>query len=71
MEELKSDSKVFEDWKKRTKEDWKDIAGKAVGIDIYNYLNPRKEGNCVLTTGNEMAVDIHLSCSKTIITGTP
>ena len=34
----------FEDWMKRTKEDWKEIVGKAAGIDIYNYLNPRREG---------------------------
>ena len=62
VEELESDSESFEDWKKRTKEDWEKeltaIKGNASGFsDIYNYLNPRREGNCVLTTGNEMDVD--------------
>jgi hypothetical protein len=42
--ELENDPECFEDWKKRTKEDWEKYFGLA-GIDIYNYLNPRREGN--------------------------
>jgi hypothetical protein len=34
----------FEDWKNMTKEDWKEVAGVLAGIQIYNYLNPRREG---------------------------
>jgi hypothetical protein len=33
----------FNDWKHRTKEDWEKYYQLA-GIDIYNYLNPRREG---------------------------
>ena len=56
VEELESDSESFEDWKKMTESQWKEFYGLA-GIQIYNYLNPRKEGNCVLTAGNEMDVN--------------
>ena len=54
---LENDVKHFDDWKKRTEDNWKEFYGLA-GVDIYNYLNPRRQGNCVLTTGNEMDVDI-------------
>jgi hypothetical protein len=36
--------RLFTMWKKRTEGQWKEIAGVAVGIDIYNYLHPRSEG---------------------------
>ena len=42
VEELNDRS--FERWKKRTEAQWKEFYGLA-GIDIYNYLNPRREGN--------------------------
>ena len=35
----------FDDWKRRTEAQWKELVGKAAGVDIYNYLNPRREGN--------------------------
>ena len=38
--ELENDPECLEDWKKRTKEDWKEIVGIAPGVDIFNYLNP-------------------------------
>ena len=36
--------KSFEKWKNRTKGQWERNYGIA-GVDIYNYLNPRSEGN--------------------------
>ncbi len=42
VEELNDRS--FERWKSRTEAQWKEIVGKVAGIDIYNYLNPRREG---------------------------
>ena len=39
--QLSKSEKTLDNWMKRTKEDWKDIAGKAAGVDIFNYLHPQ------------------------------
>ena len=54
VEELEADPESFEDWKRRTKEDWEKYYGLA-GIDIYNYLHPRGQGTDALIL--EMEVD--------------
>ena len=43
--QLDKSDETLDDWKRRTKEDWKDIVGNAAGIDIYNYLHPRGQGS--------------------------
>ncbi len=42
VEELNDRS--FERWKNRTEAQWEKVAGVLAGIQIYNYLNPRREG---------------------------
>ena len=39
--ELEDGTTTLEQFRKRNKEDWKDIVGKAAGVDIYNYLHPK------------------------------
>ena len=57
VEELEADPESFEDWKKMTEAQWKEVAGVLAGIQIYNYLNPRREGTEVLSIGYKMDVD--------------
>jgi hypothetical protein len=42
--EFDNDNDVIEVWKRRTQDQWKEIAGVAPGIDIYNDLHSPKEG---------------------------
>jgi hypothetical protein len=43
LNELDDGTTTFEDFMNMTKEDWEKYYGLA-GIQIYNYLNPRREG---------------------------
>ena len=45
VNELDEGTTTFEDFMNRTEAQWKEIIGTAAGIDIFNYLNPRTEGN--------------------------
>ena len=47
VDELEEDEECFEDFKRRTKEDWKEYY-QLVGVDIYNYLHPKSQGNRLL-----------------------
>ena len=40
-----NENDLFEIWLKTSKSDWKDIAGIAPGVHIYNYLHPPTQGN--------------------------
>ena len=42
--QLDKSEKTLDIWKRRTREDWKEYY-QLVGVDIYNYLNPKSKGN--------------------------
>ena len=42
--QLDKSEKTLDIWKRRTREDWKEYY-QLVGVDIYNYLHPRREGS--------------------------
>ena len=42
--QLNANPHVIGTWKNRSKDDWKEIAGVAAGIDIYNLLHPQTQG---------------------------
>jgi hypothetical protein len=44
IDQLNNDPEVIKDWLKRTEAQWEKFYGIA-GVDIYNYLHPREEGN--------------------------
>jgi hypothetical protein len=44
VNELDEGTTTLEDFMNMTKVDWKEVAGVLAGIQIYNYLNPRREG---------------------------
>ena len=48
--QLAKNDMTLDIWKRRTEQDWKDYYQLA-GIDIYNYLHPRIQGNRVLIAG--------------------
>jgi hypothetical protein len=56
VKELDEGTTTLEDFMNMTKVDWEKYYGLA-GIQIYNYLNPRREGTEVLSIGYEMDVD--------------
>ena len=43
--QLDKSDETLDNWKRRTEAQWKDIVGNAAGVDIYNYLHPRREGS--------------------------
>jgi hypothetical protein len=57
IEELTNDDEALADWKNRSKEDWKEIAGTAAGIDIYNYLHPNPKGILMLNSRNYFKIN--------------
>ena len=61
VKEVEDDPQSFEDWKKRTEAQWEKVAGLNAGIDIYNYLNPRRQGLAENKTGGQSSSDSNLN----------
>ena len=62
--ELENDPECLEDWKNMTKEDWKEVAGVLAGIQIYNYLHPRREGITFLIIGIRVLPPIQIDTNQ-------
>ena len=56
--ELECNKTTFEEFKTRTREDWKDFYGVA-GVDIFNHLHPP-----VITPGKIFVILFTFSCYK-------
>ena len=52
--ELEDGTTTFEQFQRRSKEDWKDITGKAAGVDIFNYLRPEKTHDTAVASAKSL-----------------